>query len=385
MTSLGHRVLDLETRVHLEEEDLAAVVEEELAGPGAHVADRAGERERGLAEPCAGAPARRRATASPRGPSGGGAGSSSRARRGGRRRRGRRTGPGPRRGAAPSMSRSRIEPVVAECGVRLAPGGRERVRQARRASRTDRMPLPPPPAAGLTSSGKPIRSAARRERLVGLVVAVVAGRRPGRRASPARRRAAALSPIARIAAGGGPTQRMPGGDHGLGEVRVLGEEAEPRMDASAPAARAAATTASMSRRSRASGPVGRRDDGPDPERGRRSGGCGAAISPRLAMNSVRIGMRAAGAAVDARSASLERVNRVRRDTPSTTDASRGQPPGRDPALDGPRRRPDPPRGLARAQFLAHACRDCRMSSSPAAHAASGSVVVRLPRPAVASR
>ena len=44
---------------------------------------------------------------------------------------------------------------------------------------------------------------------VRLVGVVVAGRGPGRRAIAASRRAAALSPIARIAAGGGPTQRIP--------------------------------------------------------------------------------------------------------------------------------------------------------------------------------
>ena len=36
-------MLDLEPRVHLEEGGLAPVVDEELAGAGAHVADRAGE------------------------------------------------------------------------------------------------------------------------------------------------------------------------------------------------------------------------------------------------------------------------------------------------------------------------------------------------------
>ena len=42
-------VLDLEPRVHLEERERAAVVEQELAGPGAHVADRARQRQRRFA------------------------------------------------------------------------------------------------------------------------------------------------------------------------------------------------------------------------------------------------------------------------------------------------------------------------------------------------
>ena len=45
---LGDRVLDLEARVHLEEEELlrsALARDEELDGPGADVADRTGEGE----------------------------------------------------------------------------------------------------------------------------------------------------------------------------------------------------------------------------------------------------------------------------------------------------------------------------------------------------
>ena len=45
------------------------------------------------------------------------------------------------------------QPLVAERALRLAAGRGELRREARRASRTVRMPLPPPPAAGLTRIG----------------------------------------------------------------------------------------------------------------------------------------------------------------------------------------------------------------------------------------
>ena len=50
---LGHRVLDLETRVHLEEGRDASVVDQELARAGVHVADGAGEAQGGHAQPVA--------------------------------------------------------------------------------------------------------------------------------------------------------------------------------------------------------------------------------------------------------------------------------------------------------------------------------------------
>ena len=46
----------------------------------------------------------------------------------------------------------------------------------------------------------------------------------------ASRRAAALSPIARIAAGGGPTQRIPAAIDRSAKLGVLGEEPEAGMD-----------------------------------------------------------------------------------------------------------------------------------------------------------
>ena len=70
------------------------------------------------------------------------------------------------------------------------------------------MPLPPPPALGLISTGKPMPLRLAQELRVRLVVAVVAGQRRHAELA-ASRRPAALSPSARMAAAGGPTQVMP--------------------------------------------------------------------------------------------------------------------------------------------------------------------------------
>ena len=127
---LGDRVLDLEPRVHLEEREGAALVEQELAGAGADVADRAGERERGR-RPCApGAPA---STAGER--------LSSRTfwwRRWSEQSRSPRWTPWPWRVEEDldlDVARALDEPledqpVVAERRLGLAPGGRELRRQA---------------------------------------------------------------------------------------------------------------------------------------------------------------------------------------------------------------------------------------------------------------
>ena len=160
VTSLRDGMLDLEPGVHLEEEELAAVVEEELARPGALVADRA-----------------RRAAGRPR------SGGDGPRADGGRRRLledllvapleravalaevdavavpSNRTWTSTWRG--PSTSRSRISRSSpnAACASRRAAASC--VAAARRASRTVRMPLPPPPAAGLTRSGSRSGRAAR--------------------------------------------------------------------------------------------------------------------------------------------------------------------------------------------------------------------------------
>ena len=108
----------------------------------------------------------------------------------------------------------------------------------------------------------------------------------------ASRRAAALSPIARIASGGGPTQRQPGGDDGLGELRVLGEEPEARVDGVGAGGRRRPRPRPRCRAGRAR--RARRCPGRPlamPEARRTVRRIRAAISPRLATNSVRIGGR----------------------------------------------------------------------------------------------
>ena len=75
------------------------------------------------------------------------------------------------------------------------------------------MPRPPPPAAAFTISGGSSAS--------GIV---------GTPASAAMRFAASLSPPARSASGGGPTQVRPAACDRLGEVTVLGEEAVAGVD-----------------------------------------------------------------------------------------------------------------------------------------------------------
>ena len=69
------------------------------------------------------------------------------------------------------------------------------------------MPLPPPPDAALSMTGKPIFVAA------ATASSVVSQRAPGTMGTPAAvilSRAAVLLPIARIALAGGPMKTMPG-------------------------------------------------------------------------------------------------------------------------------------------------------------------------------
>ena len=178
---LGHRMLDLEPRVHLDEIELAALGDE-LDGAGADIADRAGGGDRRLGHrpaPFGVEPGRRRfldhllmaaldrAVALEE---------MDRHCRAGRRR------------SAPRYA-------AAGAGISRSACGRRQRRPAPRAgppssaaanspaSATIRMPRPPPPADALISTGKPIRRASSASRAGVLLGAVIARhqRHPGPR------------------------------------------------------------------------------------------------------------------------------------------------------------------------------------------------------------
>ena len=165
---LGHAVLDLHARVHLEEEvlglaALAPADEQALDRARADVVDGARGVDADLRR-CARASPRRRpiaARGTPRSASGGGAGSSSRARRGGSRCRGGRRAPGPRRGAGRAGSARGRRWRRRRTSRLRGSSPRRRPRAPPRLSAT-RKPLPPPPPAALTATGKPISSLAMR-------------------------------------------------------------------------------------------------------------------------------------------------------------------------------------------------------------------------------
>ena len=225
---LGHRMLDLQPGVHLQEVEATRVVEQELDRARALVADGGRHGQRGLAHAVAQRRIHGRRRATPPRSSGAVAGQSSRARPGGPRARAGRTGPGPPRGAgrpagAPGSGDRRRRRGSPRDG-RL-PGHRP----GRTASRTTCIPFPPPPAAGLTSSGSPTRAGFSAQRGVVLRLAVVAGqhRHTARRGSPASGRLVAHRGD-RI--GRRPHPRQAGLDHGAGERRVLGQEAIAGVD-----------------------------------------------------------------------------------------------------------------------------------------------------------
>ena len=159
-------------------------------------------------------------------------------------------------------------------------------------------------------------------------------------------------PSPRIAAGGGPTQRIPAAIDGLGEVRVLGEEPEARDGARRRRPRRPpATTAATSSRSSAPGPSVAGTTARIPSRSQVRV-MRAAISPRLAMNSVRIGVRRRlGRAGAVRRARTRQTRQMRHASDHRRVARAAA--ARDPALDRPCRRPDARGGLARTQFLGH--------------------------------
>jgi hypothetical protein len=343
-------VLDLEASVHLQEEDVAAVVEEELARAGADVADGPAEGQRRVGEP------------SPR-------------RRADCRRRGLLEDL-----LVPSLDRTvalaemnagamgieeeldldvtrpfeeplEDQPLVAEGSERLpARGGKRGLEVCRSPDGAHALAA----AAGGRLDEDRVADPARRPRQRGVVlrVAVVAGNR---------RDAEALRQLPR----GGlvahrpdrrrrrPDPQDPRIGHGLGEVRVLGEEAEARVDGvRSGSARRVDDSRDVEEVERL-GPFGPGHDRRDSQRFARPMDADRDLAAvRHEQSADRQSLRGVGGPRGPL-ARHECVQRVRRDTPSTANSSSREPAGRDPALNGARRGADPDRGLARAQLLGH--------------------------------
>ena len=189
---LGHGMLDLEPGVHLEEEELAAVVEK-LDGAGSHVAHRAGRGDRGFAHLLAGglidhrrggllddllmAPLNRALALEHR----------------------HHVAVGVAENLDLDMPRRHQvafeeDGVVAEGGPGFAAGAGRPPRADPSGPATIRMPLPPPPAEALTSTGYPI-CLGRVEDLIGVEPGQI-DRRQGRDSGRRRRAAStrALTP-----------------------------------------------------------------------------------------------------------------------------------------------------------------------------------------------
>ena len=224
---LGHRMLDLDARVHLDEEEVARLVVVEIfEGSGAAIADRFRQRAppRRRASRRSGVEDRRRAL--PPRPSAGGAAASIRARRDGRRRR-RRRGSAPRcAGRARPASRYRGRRRRRRPWPRRCACGISRSNSAR--SWATRMPRPPPPAAALIITGKPVRSTAFRAS-PSVDHPVAAGH--GRHAGPCRR--LPRGDLVAHQADGGAVRADEDEARRLdrvGEVGVLGQETVAGMD-----------------------------------------------------------------------------------------------------------------------------------------------------------
>ena len=123
---LGDGVLDLDARVHLHEVVVAVRREQALDRPRRAVAGRARRVDGDLADPLAQRVVDRRRRASPRSASGGGAGSCSRARRGGSRCRGASASTCTSTCRGSSRYRSTYTAAVGEVLLALALSGLER-------------------------------------------------------------------------------------------------------------------------------------------------------------------------------------------------------------------------------------------------------------------
>ena len=121
-----------------------------------------------------------------------------------------------------------VDPAILEAALGLAARRLELARPGASAERTMRMPRPPPPAAALISTGKPIA----RTRSANCRRAPVLGRRRGDRKSRARDALAGADLVAHEAdhfGGRADEAQARGLDRG-GEVGVLGEKAVARVN-----------------------------------------------------------------------------------------------------------------------------------------------------------
>ena len=204
---LGHGVLDLDARVHLDEIEVAVGIDEELDAADVGVADRGRGLDRGVGEPARGARVEIRSPDPRRSASGDRAARSNRARRDGRRADRDRRRSAPRRGArARDSARRRRGCCRRRARPRPAPPRRPppaRRDRARRRARDRRRPRPLSPGSDSRCASATVRASARSASGSGL---------PGSTRTPAfstMRRARGLSPMRRRWRTRGPMNASP--------------------------------------------------------------------------------------------------------------------------------------------------------------------------------
>ena len=204
----GHRMLDLDARVHLDEEPAPAVeIVDELDGAGAFIFDVADERDRGFRHLRRALRGRALAMAPPRPASGAGAGCCNRAPTDGSHCRGCRQTPESRCGAPARKTAPDRSPDCRMPPAASAEACANSAAKIRRVAQTMRMPRPPPPPEAFSSSGKPMSLASSQRRLA---ASVKPCGEPGTTGTPLRsavRRASTLSPISANGFGAGPDER----------------------------------------------------------------------------------------------------------------------------------------------------------------------------------
>ena len=348
----GHQLrdgmFDLQSRVHLEEERVAAIVQEELARARADVADRAAEGEGGVGQH-----------------------SSGRAADGGRRRllEDLLVAPLDRAVALAEVNARAVgveqqldldvsraleqpledQPIVRERALRFAPGGGERGGQVRGSSDG------PHPFAATASRGldqdREADAACRspKDRVVlGVAVVALDRRDPELAGKSTRGRLVAHRPDR---GRWRPDPAHAGGGDGCREIGVLGEEPEPRVDRVGRCGGGRGDDGVGVQQVERVRPDGRGDDRRDTEgvaRAADPGGDLAAVRNEEALDDAR---RRSG--ISGRGFRDERVQRVRRDTPPAADPAGWQPTLGDPALDRPCRRADAGRSGAGTELIGH--------------------------------